>query len=91
MTKDDLVNFIAQDSGVAKGTISKVLTSLGSAVEAGLKRDQKVQIRGFGTFELRDTKGRTGRNPRTGEPVEIPASSRISFKASTVFRRAVVG
>lgn len=84
MNKAELVDLIMSDkkSGLdSKASAERALNSVVESIRAGIKKDHKVQIVGFGTFEVRDVKPRTGRNPQTGEPIKIKASKRVAFKA----------
>lgn len=80
MTKTELIESIAQDLSLSKVEAQRTLEVLLSRITAGLARDQKVQIQGFGTFQAKMRKERKGRNPQTGEEMLIPASKTVSFK-----------
>ena len=58
-------------------------------VERGLREDRNVTIAGFGTFEVKDRKARTGRNPHTGEPIQIEAGRRVGFRMGKALRESV--
>lgn len=75
---------------MTKKDVEKVVSALFSSIEETLKRQEKVQLVGFGTFEVRDRKPRTGRNPQTGEEIKIPASRVPAFKAGKNLKDAVV-
>ena len=80
MTKADLVAEIAQAAGLSKSDAEAVVnTVLGSIVEA-LQRGDKVELRGFGSFRLRIRRPRIGRNPKTGEKVQVPGKAVPYFK-----------
>ena len=85
MNKSDLVDALASSAGMTKADASRAVDALftpESGVIAGaLKAGKRVQITGFGTFEARSRKARVGRNPHTGEELEIPASKAPAFKA----------
>lgn len=87
MNKQDLVNAVAVSMGVpehlARGNASAAVNVVFDRIEAALARGEDVKISGFGTFRRITTKARTGHNPRTGEPVEIPARNKAKFKASS--------
>ncbi|BED93059.1 MAG: HU family DNA-binding protein [Candidatus Paraimprobicoccus trichonymphae] len=89
MNKADLVSKIAEKSGLTKKDSESALTSFVEAISEALAQDDKVQIIGFGTFERRKREKRTGRDPRSGEPIEIPASNIPAFRAGKTFKDAV--
>ena len=68
---------------------SGVLDPQGKAIEGALKKEEEVRLVGFGTFATADRKAGTGRNPRTGEPMEIEASTTVRFKAGKGLKDAV--
>jgi len=91
MTKADLVERIAGAVGprVTKRDCGLVVDAFLDAVKDALARGDGIELRGFGTFKVRRRKARTGRNPRTGEPVEVPARNVPVFQPSTHFRERV--
>lgn len=89
MTKADLVNVVAADTGLSKKDAEAALNSAIAAVTAALKEGDKVQIFGFGTFEVKATAEREGRNPKTGEAIKIAAAKKPAFAASKVLKDAV--
>ena len=89
MTKAELIEKVAEASGHKKKDCEEVLAAITKAVTAALKDGDKVQIAGFGTFEVRERAARLGRNPRTKESVEIPASKSPVFKAGKALKDAV--
>jgi DNA-binding protein HU-beta len=76
---------------VPRATAEKALQSVLDALENGVVNDGAVQIVGFGTFTVKARPARTGRNPRTGEPVEIKASRNVNFKAGTSLKKRLEG
>lgn len=82
VSKGNLIDTLAEQQGITKvaaaAQIDNVLQLIGNAAATGAK----VIIKGFGTFELKTRAARTGRNPQTGLPVEIPASTALTFKAA---------
>ena len=74
MTKTDLVNVVAAETNVAKKDVEAVVTATLAAIGNALKEGDKVQLIGFGTFEVKDAAAKTGRNPKTGETIKIAAS-----------------
>ena len=85
MNKSDLVDSLADRTGITKADASRAVDALFSTdsgiISRALKKGDRVQITGFGTFEARKRKARTGRNPRTGESIKIAASKSPSFRA----------
>lgn len=85
MNKQDLINNLvsADPASLNKSHAEAVVNTVFAHIATALARGEKVRITGFGTFRRMTTKARTGRNPRTGEAVEIPARNRAKFKASS--------
>ena len=82
MNKSDIVSAVAQSSGVAKKEVERVLNAAIDAMSQALIRGEKVQLSGFGTFEVKARKARMGRNPHTKEQVHIPSTRVPQFKPS---------
>lgn len=80
MNKADLVNKVADKTGLKKKDAELAVNSMFECIEEALASGEKVQIIGFGTFETRSRSARSGRNPQTGETIEIPASTVPAFK-----------
>ena len=93
MTKADLVERAADAVGprVTKKDCGLVVDAFLDAVKDALERGEGIEIRGFGTFKVRRRKPRTARNPRTGEPVEVPARAAPVFQPSSLLRDRVTG
>ncbi|EOT39006.1 MULTISPECIES: HU family DNA-binding protein [Enterococcus] len=89
MNKADLISAVAEKSGVTKKDATAVLAAIIDTVETTLKSEDSVQIMGFGTFETRKRAARKGRNPQTGEEIEIPASVTPAFKPGKQLKDAV--
>lgn len=90
MNKSELVAAIAEKSGLTKVDSTKALDSLLEAITEALTKEEKVQLVGFGTFEVRHRKAREGRNPRNPEEkIHIPASKAPVFKAGKTLKEAV--
>ncbi len=89
MTKSDLITTVAESAGLTKKDTEKVVSGLLAAITDALVSGDKVQIVGFGTFEVRDRKEREGRNPSNGKPMIIPASRVPAFKAGKSLKDAV--
>ena len=89
MNKADLVAKVAEKSGVTKKDAEKAVAGIFAAVQEALVADDKVQVLGFGTFEVKERAARTGRNPQTGEELQIAASKNPSFKPGKALKEAV--
>ena len=89
MNKTELVAAMAEQAGVSKKDAEKTLKAFTDVVAEELKKGGKVQLVGFGTFEARTRNARTGKNPRTNEPIKIPAATVPAFKAGKAFKDAV--
>lgn len=89
MTKADLVAKIAEKAGITKANAERALNAFLEALEASLVGEGKLTLTGFGTFEVIERKARTGRNPRTGKEIKIPASKVVKFRAGKLLKDAV--
>ena len=91
MNKTEMTSAIAQASGVSKKDSEKVLNAIVEIMTQELAKGERVQLSGFGIFEVRDREARTGRNPITGETVQIPATKVPAFKASKNLKDRIKG
>ena len=89
MNKTELVNALAERTGLSKKNAEDVLTATLDIITETLVEGEKVQLVGFGSFEVRERAARMGRNPRTREEVPIPASRAVQFKSGKVLKNAV--
>jgi DNA-binding protein HU-beta len=90
MNKAELIAAVAEKTGFIKKDAEAAVNATMGAIEDALKKDEKVQLIGFGTFEVRSRKARTGRNPRNpGETIEIAASKAPVFKAGKALKDSV--
>jgi len=89
LNKTELVGQVAGKLGMTKKDVEKVVAAFFDTVEGALKEGDKVQLIGFGTFEVRDRQARKGRNPQTGEEIDIPATRVPAFKAGKALRDAI--
>lgn len=89
MNKTELVAAIAEKAGIAKKDADKALAAFIDSVTTELKAGGKVQLVGFGTFEVRERAARTGINPKTKETIQIAASKAPVFKAGNAFKNEV--
>ncbi|HXJ37001.1 MAG TPA: HU family DNA-binding protein [Candidatus Eisenbacteria bacterium] len=81
MTKADLIESLATKLDLQKSLAERAVNTLFDDIESALQKGDKVNISGFGTFAVSARKARTGRNPKTGEAIDIPASKSAKFKA----------
>lgn len=89
MNKTDLISEVAGKSGITKKDAEKVINAFFTTVEDGLKKGDKIQLIGFGTFEVRDRQARKGRNPQTGTEIDIPAARVPAFKPGKALKDAL--
>ncbi|HEX6593457.1 MAG TPA: HU family DNA-binding protein [Bacillota bacterium] len=89
MNKSDLVTAVAEKSELSKKDAAKAVDAVLESITDSLQVGEKVQLIGFGNFEVRERAARKGRNPQTGEEIEIPASKVPAFKAGKALREAV--
>jgi DNA-binding protein HU-beta len=81
MTKAELIDSIAAKADLQKSAAERIVNAIFDDIVTALKGGDKVNISGFGTFQVSDRKARTGRNPKTGEAIQIEASRTAKFKA----------
>ena len=89
MNKTELVANVAEKAGLTKKDAEKAVNALFSSIEEALVKKDKVQMIGFGTFDVKARAARTGRNPQTGDEIKIPASKNPVFKAGKALKEAV--
>ena len=89
MNKQELIAAVADASGLVKGDAVRAVEAVFDTIAASLKKGDEVRLVGFGTFSLSKRKASTGRNPRTGEPMTIKASTQPKFKAGKVLKDSV--
>lgn len=86
MNKQELIAIVADTSGLTRSDASRAVESVFDAIQTSLKKGAEVRIVGFGTFSVSKRKASTGRNPRTGEPMTIKASTQPKFKAGKLLK-----
>lgn len=91
MNKTDLINAIAAKSGLSKKDSEAALTATIDSITDALQNGDKVQLVGFGIFDVKKRAARIGRNPKTKEPIDIPATTSPVFKAGKALKEAVAG
>ncbi|KJE27775.1 HU family DNA-binding protein [Geobacillus thermoleovorans] len=89
MNKTELINVVAETSGLSKKDATKAVDAVFDSITEALRKGDKVQLIGFGNFEVRERAARKGRNPQTGEEMEIPASKVPAFKPGKALKDAV--
>ncbi|MGH1404895.1 MAG: HU family DNA-binding protein [Alphaproteobacteria bacterium] len=89
MNKTELVSKVADTADISKQKAASAVDAVIDAIKGSLKAGDDVRLVGFGTFSVSDRAATTGRNPRTGEPIQIPASKQPKFKAGKELKEAV--
>lgn len=89
MTKKELADEVAKKAGLSKKDAAAAVDATLDGITAALKKGQKVQLVGFGTFEVRKRKARTGINPQTSEKIKIPASKAPAFRPGKALKTAI--
>lgn len=89
MNKIELIAAVAEKSGMTKKDAEKALTAVVETLTEALVKGEKVTLVGFGSFETKTREARIGRNPKTKETIEIPATTVPTFKAGTALKNAV--
>lgn len=89
MNKSELIAAVAEEANLSKKDADAAVSAVFDAVTAALKKGDKVQLVGFGTFEVRERAAKQGRNPKTGASMTIPASKVPAFKAGKALKDSV--
>ena len=89
MNKTELISAVAAKAEITKKDADKAVAAVLASIEEALAKGEKVQLIGFGTFEVKERAARTGHNPKTGEAIEIAAAKLPSFKAGAALKNAV--
>lgn len=89
MNKNDLVSKVAETADISKQKAASAVDAVINSIKGSLKSGEDVRLVGFGTFSVSNRAATTGRNPRTGEPIQIPASKQPKFKAGKDLKEAV--
>lgn len=89
MNKTELIEAMADSADISKAAAGRALDGMIEAIVNAVKNEDTVSVIGFGTFSLRERAARTGRNPKTGEEIQIAASKSPAFKAGKAFKDAV--
>lgn len=91
MNKGELVDHIANETGTDKAAAGRALDAVLQGIMDSLVKGDSVTIAGFGTFDVRERAARTGRNPQSGESMEIPASTSAGFKPASALKKRLNG
>jgi nucleoid DNA-binding protein len=89
MIKADLINKISEEMSISKQEAEAGVNIFFQTIKEALQRGEEIELRGFGSFRFRDRGGRAGRNPRTGEPVEVPPKKVLYFKPSKLLKNLI--
>lgn len=89
MNKSDLINAVASKAELTKKDAEAAVSAVISSISEALTSGESVQLVGFGTFEVRDRAAKQGRNPKTGEPITVPAAKVPAFKAGKALKDSV--
>ena len=89
MNKNNVIDYVSENAGLSKSDAGKAVDAVLAAITSGLKGGDAVTLIGFGTFDVRARAARTGRNPRTGEEIQIAAAKNPAFKAGKALKDAV--
>jgi len=89
VTKKDIVTKVSNDTNVAQVDVKKVVQKTLDVIVESLERGETVELRNFGVFKVKNRRGRVGRNPRTGEEVQVPEKKVVVFKAGLILKGKV--
>ena len=89
MNKLDLIAAVAEETDLPRASATQAVDAVFSLIEQALRSKQEVRLTGFGSFVVADRKATKGRNPRTGEEIDIPASASVRFKPGKTLKDAV--
>ncbi len=89
MNKQELIDLVSEEVEVSKASANKILDALLHTIKNAVAEGDSVQLIGFGSFSIGERAARTGRNPKTGEPIEIAAARTVKFTAGKAFKEAV--
>ena len=89
MNKNDLIASVASAANLSKADAGNAVDAVLDAISGSLSQGDEIRLVGFGTFSVANRAATTGRNPRTGEPIQIPASKQPKFKAGKALKQAV--
>lgn len=91
MTKSEMLTTLATDTGFKKKDVENMMEAVNNLIYKTLKKEKVIKLDGLGVFQLKDRKARLGRNPRTGETVQIAAKKVVKFRVVKALKDAVLG
>ncbi len=91
MTKSEFLSALAAETGLNKKDVEKAMEALRNIILKTLKTENMIKLEGLGVFQLKDRKARIGRNPKTGETVNVPAKKVVKFRVLKALKEAVLG
>ena len=89
MTKAELISKVAKEASITKAAAAQAVDAITETIAKDLKKGGRISLPGFGTFSVANRKARTGRNPQTGQQIQIPASKTAKFTAGKTLKEAV--
>jgi DNA-binding protein HU-beta len=89
VNKSHLVAYVARELQTSKLQSARLVDTVLTGIKQGLQKDKSVTITGFGTFEVKPRKARIGRNPHTGEPIDIAAGKRVGFRVGKALKESI--
>jgi DNA-binding protein HU-beta len=89
MTKGDLIDAVAKDAKISKRTAEEAVDATFEGISRAIKKSKRFQVPGFGTFTIRSRKARKGRNPQTGDVINIKASRTVGFKPAPTLKKGL--
>ena len=89
MKTADLIDHVASEAGIEKSTARKTVDAVFAGIVAAAKKGEEINLAGFGKFKVKDSPARQGRNPSTGEPMEIAASRKLGFSPAKQVKDAL--
>ena len=89
MTKSELIETVSEKADIPKNRAEEVVNAIFDAMKDALMEDDRIELRGFGSFSIREYKARIGRNPRTGEKVRVDAKKSVHFKVGKELKERV--
>jgi len=89
VTKKDIVMRVSNDTNVAQVDVKKVVQKTLDVIVESLEKSETVELRNFGVFKVKNRRGRVGRNPRTGQEVQVPEKKVVVFKAGLILKSKV--
>lgn len=89
MNKQQLIDYVASSADISKAAAGKAIDAVTGSISQAMKNNDTVSLVGFGSFAVKTRKARTGRNPSTGQPIQIPESKSVSFKPGKTLKDSI--